>query len=47
MTKLFAALAIALLGTAAPALAAKTDCDTGFKSHMSQDVDLRRQDERL
>jgi hypothetical protein len=34
--KLFAALAIALLATAAPALAAKTDCDAGFKSHMSK-----------
>jgi hypothetical protein len=36
MTKSFAALAIALLATAAPALAAKTDCDAGFKSHMSK-----------
>jgi hypothetical protein len=36
MTKLFAALAIALLATAARALAAKTDCDAGFKSQMSK-----------
>lgn len=35
MTKLFAALAVALLATAAPALA-KTDCDAGFKNHMSK-----------
>ena len=35
MTKLFAALAVALLATAAPALA-KTDCDGGFKNHMSK-----------
>ena len=36
MTKLFVALAVALLATAAPALAAKTDCDGGFKNHMSK-----------
>lgn len=35
MTKLFAALAVAVLATAAPALA-KTDCDAGFKNHMSK-----------
>jgi hypothetical protein len=32
---MFAALAVALLATAAPALA-KTDCDGGFKNHMSK-----------
>jgi hypothetical protein len=35
MTKMFAALAVALLATAAPALA-KADCDGGFKNHMSK-----------
>ncbi len=35
MTKLFAALAVAVLASAAPALA-KTDCDAGFKTHMSK-----------
>ena len=35
MTKLFAVLAVALLATAAPALA-KTDCDGGFKNHMGK-----------
>lgn len=35
MTKMFAALAVALLTMAAPALA-KTDCDGGFKNHMSK-----------
>ncbi len=35
MTKLFAALAVAMLASAAPALA-KTDCDAGFKNHMSK-----------
>ena len=35
MTKMFAALAVALLTTAVPALA-KTDCDGGFKNHMSK-----------
>jgi hypothetical protein len=35
MTKMFAALAVALLATAAPALA-KTDCDDGFKNHMGK-----------
>ena len=35
MTKMFAALAVALLATAAPAFA-KTDCDGGFKNHMSK-----------
>ena len=35
MTKLFAALAVALIATAAPAFA-KTDCDDGFKNHMGK-----------
>lgn len=35
MTKQFAALAVAMLAVAAPALA-KTDCDGGFKNHMSK-----------
>ena len=35
MTKLFAALAVAMLSSAAPALA-KTDCDAGFKNHMTK-----------
>jgi hypothetical protein len=35
MTKLFAVLTVALLATAAPALA-KTDCDGGFKNHMAK-----------
>lgn len=35
MTKLIAALAVAVMATAAPAFA-KTDCDDGFKSHMAK-----------
>ena len=35
MTKLFAALAVAMMAVSAPALA-KTDCDAGFKNHMSK-----------
>ena len=35
MTKMFAALAVAMLAMAAPAFA-KTDCDGGFKNHMSK-----------
>ena len=33
--KTFAAIAVALMATAAPALA-KTDCDAGFKTHMGK-----------
>jgi hypothetical protein len=35
MNKLFAAIAVAVLASAAPALA-KTDCDGGFKNHMGK-----------
>jgi hypothetical protein len=35
MTKLIAALAVAVMATAAPAFA-KTDCDDGFKGHMAK-----------
>lgn len=35
MTKLFAAIAFAVIATAAPAFAA-TDCDGGFKNHMGR-----------
>lgn len=35
MTKLFAALAVALIAITAPAFA-KTDCDDGFKNHMGK-----------
>jgi hypothetical protein len=35
MTKMFAALAVALIAFAAPAFA-KTDCDDGFKNHMGK-----------
>lgn len=35
MIKLFAAIAVAVLASAAPALA-KTDCDGGFKNHMGK-----------
>ena len=35
MTKLFAALALAVMAMSAPALA-KTDCDAGFKDHMAK-----------
>lgn len=35
MTKLFAAIAVAVMAVSAPAFA-KTDCDAGFKNHMAK-----------